>query len=80
LFSFLSIAILLSGCTSIGKGVTEAILEKPKAKIPECARFGVNLLPASMRIWPKAKENQGAFCSWRWRPLAGYTTEFWKIG
>ena len=56
LLSSLSIALLLSGCASIGKGAAEAVLEKSeKEDTRQCQVWGEPFTGIEA-IWPKRKE------------------------
>ena len=66
LLSSLSIAVLLSGCASIGKGAAEAVLEKSeKEDTRQCQVWGEPFTGIDSRFGQEEWKNQGTVCSWR---------------
>jgi len=77
LFSFLSIAIFLSGCTSIGKGVTQAILEKTESEDNRvCQIWGKPFAGIDATLAKRKGKTKVLFVHGVGDHIPGYTTEF----
>ncbi len=77
LLSSLSIAVLLSGCSSIGKGVAEAILEKSeKEDTRVCQVWGKPFMGIDSYLAKKQQNTKVLFVHGVGDHLPGYTTHF----
>jgi hypothetical protein len=77
LLSSLSIALLLSGCGSIGKGAMEAFLEKSESEdTRQCQVWGQPFTGIEAEIANKNKHTKVLFVHGVGDHIPGYTTEF----
>lgn len=77
LLSSLSIALLLSGCQSIGKGAMEAFLEKTESEdTRQCQVWGQPFTGIEAELANKAKHTKVLFVHGVGDHIPGYTTEF----
>ena len=77
LFSFLSIAIFLSGCTSIDKGVAQAILEKTESEDNRvCQIWGKPFVGIDADLAKSKGKTKVLFVHGVGDHIPGYTTEF----
>ncbi|MDP3009899.1 MAG: hypothetical protein Q8N30_12630 [Methylococcales bacterium] len=77
LLSSLSIALLLSGCTSLGKGAMEAFLEKSESEdTRQCKVWGQPFKGIEANIAEKNKHTKVLFVHGVGDHIPGYTTEF----
>lgn len=77
LWSSLSIALLLSGCQSIGKGAMEAFLEKTENEdTRQCQVWGQPFTGIEAELANKAKHTKVLFVHGVGDHIPGYTTEF----
>lgn len=77
LFTSLSIAVLLSGCSSIGKGIAEAILEKTeKEDTRVCQVWGKPFTGIDERLAKPKGKTKVLFVHGVGDHIPGYTTEF----
>ncbi|MFA6162777.1 MAG: hypothetical protein WC685_05025 [Methylobacter sp.] len=77
LFSFLSIAIFLSGCSSIGKGIAEAVLEKTESEDNRvCQVWGKPFTGIDADLAKSKGKTKVLFVHGVGDHIPGYTTEF----
>jgi hypothetical protein len=77
LLSSLSIAVLLSGCASLGKGVTEAILEKAESEDTRvCQVWGKSFAGIDANLAKTKGKTKVLFVHGVGDHIPGYTTEF----
>lgn len=77
LFTSLSIAVLLSGCTSIGKGVAEAVLEKTENEDTRvCQVWGKPFAGIDAGLLKSKGKTKMLFVHGVGDHVPGYTTEF----
>ena len=77
LLSSLSIAVLLSGCASIGKGAAEAVLEKSeKEDTRQCQVWGESFTGIAADLANKNGKTKVLFVHGVGDHIPGYTTEF----
>ena len=77
LLSLLAIALLLSGCASIGKGAAEAVLEKTENEdTRQCQVWGEPFTGIEADLVNKQKHTKVLFVHGVGDHKPGYTTEF----
>lgn len=77
LFSSLSIAVLLSGCASLGKGATEAILEKTESEDTRvCQVWGKPFAGIDANLSKSKGKTKVLFVHGVGDHIPGYTTQF----
>ena len=77
LFSSLSLAMLLSGCTSIGKGIAEAVLEKSESEDTRvCQIWGKPFAGIDADLAKSKGKTKVLFVHGVGDHIPGYTTEF----